>query len=340
MATLPGTCELNDWRVDALTFFLCLGTVASYLPQHYRIIVNKSSEGFSPWFLLLGTTAALSNVLNLVIKQWSTLKCCRDVGPGTCLGLVGGVVLCTVVWACFSFILILYVVYYPPHLKYVTVEFSPVAGASPAHIQTNLRTDEWQLSVIIAWVVFFHMAFTTFVTFLLLVTGTQHQRNIWAGFLGMFAAASAVVQYAPQLLRTYRARLVGALSIPMMCIQTPGAVLMVISIAFRPDTNWTSWITFAVTGVLQGCLLVMCLRWRVEQRKLGLNDFGHILDEGGAPYPANEIAPATIHQILENSTPENGRGTRNERTPLLRIDTKVSDKSRKGFFGWLKVWSF
>jgi uncharacterized protein with PQ loop repeat len=241
------------------------------------------------------------------------------------------------VWVCFTFILVLYIIYYPPNLKYLTVEFSPVAGASPAYIQTNVRTDEWQLSVILAWVVFFHMAFTIFVTFLLLITGTQHQRNIWATFLGIFAAASAVIQYAPQLQRTYHARRVGALSIPMMCVQTPGAVLMVLSIALRSDTNWTSWITFAVTGILQGCLLAMCLAWKVEQRKLGLDDFGNLLDEGGAPYPANDIAPSTIHQILENTTfPTPNGHHRSERTPLLRVDTKDL-KSRKGLLGWLRL---
>jgi hypothetical protein len=35
-------------------------------------------------------------------------------------------------------------------------------------------------------------------------------------------------------------KLVGALSIPMMLIQTPGGILMVTSIALRKGTNWTS----------------------------------------------------------------------------------------------------
>jgi hypothetical protein len=35
-------------------------------------------------------------------------------------------------------------------------------------------------------------------------------------------------------------KLVGALSIHMMLIQTPGGILMVTSIALRKGTNWTS----------------------------------------------------------------------------------------------------
>jgi PQ loop repeat len=62
----------------------------------------------------------------------------------------------------------------------------------------------------------------------------------WATFLGVSSALLATVQYAPQLLHTYRMKLVGALSIHMMLIQTPGGILMVTSIALRKGTNWTS----------------------------------------------------------------------------------------------------
>jgi len=55
----------HDWFNDLLTFGLCCGLIISYLPQHYRIIHAKSSEGFSPVFLLLGTTSAASTLFNM-----------------------------------------------------------------------------------------------------------------------------------------------------------------------------------------------------------------------------------------------------------------------------------
>jgi len=55
----------------------------------------------------------------------------------------------------------------------------------------------------------------------------------WATLLGVTSAILAAIQYAPQLIHTYRFKLVGALSIPMMCIQSPGAVLMILGIALR-----------------------------------------------------------------------------------------------------------
>jgi hypothetical protein len=79
--------------------------------------------------------------------------------------------------------------------------------------------------------------FAIFVTFYLLGTtipGEPPTRlDIWATFLGVSSATLAASQYAPQIVHTYRLRLVGALSIPMMLIQTPGAIFMVLSIALR-----------------------------------------------------------------------------------------------------------
>ena len=57
--------------------------------------------------------------------------------------------------------------------------------------------------------------------------------SLWATFLGVSSTLLCAIQYAPQIYRTWHAKTVGSLSLLMMCIQTPGAVLMVLSIALR-----------------------------------------------------------------------------------------------------------
>ena len=61
----------------------------------------------------------------------------------------------------------------------------------------------------------------------------------WATVLGVTASVFAAIQYAPQLVHTYRSKLVGMLSIPTMAIQTPGGLFIVASIILRPGTNCT-----------------------------------------------------------------------------------------------------
>lgn len=82
----------------------------------------------------------------------------------------------------------------------------------------------------------------------------------WANFLGILAAVLASIQYFPQIYTTLRLRCVGSLSIPMMCIQTPGSLVWAGSLAAREGIKgWSIWGVLVVTACLQGTLLVMAI---------------------------------------------------------------------------------
>lgn len=82
----------------------------------------------------------------------------------------------------------------------------------------------------------------------------------WANFLGILAAVLASIQYFPQIYTTFRLRCVGSLSIPMMCIQTPGSLVWAASLAAREGAKgWSIWGVLVVTACLQGTLLVMAI---------------------------------------------------------------------------------
>ena len=90
----------------------------------------------------------------------------------------------------------------------------------------------------------------------------------WANFLGVFATILASIQYFPQIYTTYTLRQVGSLSIPMMCIQTPGSFLWAASLAARlGKAGWSAWGVYTVTGCLQGTLLVMAIYFELRARK-------------------------------------------------------------------------
>ncbi|KAF8148414.1 hypothetical protein B0H34DRAFT_736950 [Crassisporium funariophilum] len=321
-STMSGTCvPHHDWFNALLTFGLCCGLVISYLPQHFRIIHAKSSEGFSPVFLLLGTTSAASGMFNMITLQAQIVKCCRVVSFGSCVEMTAGIVQVGLQWVCFSIVFVLYMIYYPPHLKYVDLDVDESGEPHLRHVKEPIKSEEWRLSIVVTWIAIAHLAFVSLTTLYLLATTTPSPTNslppnisAWATFLGVSSALLATIQYAPQLLHTYRMKLVGALSIPMMLIQTPGGLLMVTSIVLRPGTNWTSWITFAVAAVLQGCLLVMCIMWKFRQDRLGIDDFGNPIEDsdisqtpfGSAvqqsaeTYHDNEAVPGLVTTSSEN----------------------------------------
>ncbi|POW11878.1 hypothetical protein PSTT_04952 [Puccinia striiformis] len=170
---------------------------------------------------------------------------------------------------------------------------------------------EYTLSLVLALVVFIHFLFSTLVTLVRLL-------RIWASASGILSLILAACQYLPQIKKTWNLRLVGSLSIPMMIIQTPGSFLFVYSLAIRPGLNWTTWIVYLVTGILQGVLLVLCIFWKIKQQANGIDDWGKAIKPTtttAATSPSSSSsssASASSHHRVDGVLQPGS-----ERTPLL-----------------------
>jgi len=102
----PHCSKLASPNIPAfiLSVVILLGILISYLPQHYRIIARRSSEGLSPLFVLLGTTSssfALFNILCLPTSQ-KDIACCSEISRFACLSALLGIAQVAVQQACFS----------------------------------------------------------------------------------------------------------------------------------------------------------------------------------------------------------------------------------------------
>ena len=95
-----------------------------------------------------------------------------------------------------------------------------------------------------------------------------------------------------------------------MCIQTPGSFVWVGSLAARLGwEGWSTWGIYLVTGVLQGCLLVMGITFelRARRKETAGKRGGHGDGDGdGHAGDANDIAHGHV-----------GRAQDHERTGLL-----------------------
>ncbi|CAG8495654.1 9339_t:CDS:2 [Ambispora leptoticha] len=264
------SCEIDHKGIDvAIGVFIACGLLVSYLPQHFRIIRIKSSEGLSPWFLLLGTLSGTSSLYNMIILQYQMIECCAIVSAGQCFKNTLGVFQIGLQWLMFTIIFILFLAYFPEHRK-LTQYIPHLHYGNPP----STRSLEWRISLGIAVTVTAHFLLVSAISiYLLSFYNGSSQAEYWADFLGVASMLLASVQYLPQIWRTWRRKTVGALSIPMMLMQTPGSFLFVYSLAVRPGTNWTSWIVFLVTGCLQGILLVMCIAWHFRAKRLGHGPF-------------------------------------------------------------------
>lgn len=138
--------------------------------------------------------------------------------------------------------------------------------AKDADRQPNFRT-----AVIVVWVCVAH-AFGTGIISIYFTLARPEALQSWANFLGILSTVLAAVQYFPQIWTTFVLKRVGSLSIPMMCIQTPGSFVWAASLASRLGTQgWSAWGVYVVTGCLQGTLLVMGVmyewRWKRNEKK-------------------------------------------------------------------------
>lgn len=123
----------------------------------------------------------------------------------------------------------------------------------------------------------------------------------WAGFLGLQATILTSVQYFPQIWMTYRLKHIGSLSIPMMCIQTPGGFVLAASMYARlGPSGWSQWCIYLAVASCQGVLLVMAIYYEYfTAKKPPLEDVPYApLGHSGA---AAESSPDSLSQRSERA---------------------------------------
>jgi hypothetical protein len=142
--------------------------------------------------------------------------------------------------------------------------FFPIPG--PDHPPTAPPPPTWRTALAVVIICGVHWV-TLLVTSAALFLWAPSALGSLAVALGAGAAVLACVQYLPQLLTTWRLGHVMSLSIPMMCIQTPGSFVFAASLAARLGPGgWSSWGVYIVTGILQGGLLAMGITFELRDR--------------------------------------------------------------------------
>ncbi|KAH8836755.1 hypothetical protein MCOR27_008944 [Pyricularia oryzae] len=242
-----------------VSIFILVGMLISYLPQHYRIISRGTSEGISPYFVLLGVTSATSGFANILTLPQSRqdVTCCKDLDTFHCLAGLLGIAQLGVQWICFAVILVLFLVFFRYGDTTIQDEEELPDEAQP----------KWQTAVMVAVVCFLHGLVVIIITAVMGYIFPDHL-SAWANSLGIMAAVLAGIQYIPQIWTTYHLKHVGSLSIPMMCIQTPGGYLFAGSLFARLGwAGWSSWGIFLLTATMQGVLLCMGIYYEISRGK-------------------------------------------------------------------------
>lgn len=128
--------------IRPLTFLsiILVGLVVSYLPQHYRIIARGTSEGISPYFVLLGTTSATSGFANILTVRGSreAIGCCKELGTFECTAGLLGVAQLGLQWLCFT-LMFVYLCLLRLQLYLPVIASSCTSSSSATGRQTSLN---------------------------------------------------------------------------------------------------------------------------------------------------------------------------------------------------------
>jgi uncharacterized protein with PQ loop repeat len=241
----------------SVSILILLGLFISYLPQHYRIVSRGTSEGISPYFVLLGTTSATSGFANILTVQGSreAMGCCKELGGFDCAAGLLGIAQLGAQWLCFALIFVLYLIFF--RYREANVPQSELSGKPP----------RWQTAVMVGLTCVLHGLIVIVLSGVFTLALPTHL-NFWANFLGVMSAILAAIQYLPQIWTTYQLKHVGSLSIPMMCIQTPGGLLFAASLFGRLGwAGWSTWTIYLLTAFMQGSLLVMGISYELAARR-------------------------------------------------------------------------
>ncbi|CCG83624.1 Putative uncharacterized protein [Taphrina deformans PYCC 5710] len=260
-----GDIAVVDRSNLVISLVIAVGIVGSYVPQHLRIVRRGSSDGLSPFFLLLGVTSCTNSLINVAVLQWDVLRCCARLSAGVCAANSLGVVQLLLQWAMFSTTLVLFLVYFPRPCYFPGSAAGtrvPVARPVPRHTSRS-----WNLSVGVSLVAVAHLATFIAVSLSFLRRSATRTRAVtWANWLGGSAMVLSGLQYVPQIWTTFRRRTVGSLSVATLALQAPGSFVFAYSIAQRPGVRWSSWLLFVVTGTLQVVLVSLCLYLTMAER--------------------------------------------------------------------------
>jgi uncharacterized protein with PQ loop repeat len=170
------------------------------------------------------------------------------------------------------------------------------------------RQRDAAIAVAISMAHFLLVAFISLIWFAF----SRNTIKVWADLLGVCSAGLACIQYIPQIYTTWKLQEVKSLSIPMMCIQTPGSYVFAASLAIRlGPSGWSAWGVYIITGILQGCLLVMAISFELRDRR-------RRKVEEQAPRGNEEVDDnGTSDPAVVDPDDDSDTQTASERSPLL-----------------------
>lgn len=229
-----------------IALLFSVGIFASYVPQHVKIIVRKTSEGLSPEFLLLGSLSSIAAAMNIFLVTIPARECClTSLSKYECVNAL-------------SNMFQIFIQAFGSILVFVLCVFTT---------RHSIRESRTELKKLTINFYVFMLYLIANITLYIELSATIENGNMGVLFLfadisGILATILSIGQYIPQLYTTWHIKHAGTLSIPMLCIQVPGGWAWSLTLYMQPRSQWSSVLPFFGAAFLQTTLLGMCVYYK------------------------------------------------------------------------------
>jgi len=237
--TSPSTANL------IVALVLVIGIISSYFPQYISIVRRKSSDGLDIIMLSISLLSAYFTASNSGILKWPLVTCCQDLRFGEC-------VLNNLATEQLIASLICVFVLFSLYLAYFRVE--PTEKETRGS-RLRLKKIHWAVFLASNFVGLFVSILAGILYYNLNFSSTVLSR--YANVLGVMSGVGVVFQWGPQIITTWRMQDPGCLSLGMLCLQMPGALLVAFFQGVLNHASWTTWVPYIVGAAQQTVLIVM-----------------------------------------------------------------------------------
>lgn len=254
--------EIDSGQV-IISILLFMGTIIACLPQQWKIIEQGNSNSLSPWFLMLGGIICIANWLNVFILQAPFLKCFFRVSIKQFLYNIIGTLQMTNQLLTFFTIYFLYYKYFPEENK-ISLEVSGGGGGGGGGENriNSLYTRQWRDALLGMKVTIYFCFGGIFILSFGVLTSKRIVIDWLTWCLATCSLLSSMLQFVPQIMMTIKTKTVGALSLRSMALQAPGCFILSWVLAHSSGTNFSSYISYLVSGILQGSLFFICIYYK------------------------------------------------------------------------------
>jgi len=257
------TCYVDPGTLGIIVaLIIMIGTTLSYVPQYIIILRNKSSEGLNLIMLSIAMFSTYLTATNSGILKWPLATCCQNIAFGRCLlnNLATEQLIVSVF--CVFTLYLLAVIYYPPpvYAKPVHPWIEYFQRRKTSWIIFGIINSIGILCSVLAGILYynFHYSSSTIVTY--------------GKVLGYTSSVGIIIQWSPQIFTTFKNKSGGNLSLVMLCVQMPGALLVVFFQGILNKADFSTWFPYIFTAIELTILIILVVVFWIRDKARGKVD--------------------------------------------------------------------